>query len=44
MLLQQLRDSNNELVGWMRSGQHIWDGDMNWVAFLRNPEPVYGGR
>jgi hypothetical protein len=35
-IVEQLRDQNNELVGWMRLGEHIFDVDMNWIAYISN--------
>lgn len=32
--MNQLRDSVNELVGWLDSGRHIFDTTMCWVAFV----------
>ncbi|WP_433077737.1 4-fold beta flower protein [Dactylosporangium sp. CA-052675] len=34
--MQQLRDEHNELVGWIQPDAHIFDVDMNWVAYISN--------
>lgn len=32
--MYQLRDTNNDLVGWLDEGRHVFDTNMNWVAYL----------
>ncbi len=27
-------DRNSDLVGWMDPGRHIWDTDVNWIAYI----------
>jgi hypothetical protein len=29
-----LYDSNVELAGWLDPGRHIFDTNMNWVAYI----------
>jgi hypothetical protein len=29
-----LFDKDSNLVGWIEPHKHIWDTDMNWVAFI----------
>ena len=36
MSLIPLFDPNAELVGWMWPGEHIFDTDMNWAAYIGN--------
>ncbi|WP_419183297.1 4-fold beta flower protein [Pseudomonas monteilii] len=33
-MLYPLFDQNCELIGWMDPGRHIFDTDMNWIAYL----------
>lgn len=34
--MEPLFNQNCELVGWMRLDEHIFDLDMNWVAYISN--------
>lgn len=34
--MEPLFDLNCELVGWIDPGNHIFDTDMNWVAYIAN--------
>ena len=35
-MLFALFDKDCDLVGWIRPGDHIFDIDMEWVAYIRN--------
>ena len=32
--MEPLYDASVSLVGWIEPGQHIFDTDMNWVAYI----------
>ncbi len=32
--MEPLYDSNVDLVGWIEPGWHIWDTNMDWVAYI----------
>lgn len=34
MSLFPLFDKDCDLVGWIKPGEHIFDTDMNWIAFV----------
>lgn len=34
--MEPLFDANCDLVGWIEPGEHIFDTDMNWVAYISN--------
>lgn len=31
-----LYDKDLQLVGWMRLGEHIWDSELEWLAYIQN--------
>lgn len=35
-MLQPLFDRDCELIGWLKPNEHIFDSDMNWVAYISN--------
>ena len=35
-MLYALFDKDCDLVGWINPGEHIFDTDMDWVAFIAN--------
>jgi len=35
-MLYPLFDQDCELMAWIEPGRHIFDSDMNWIAYLAN--------